>query len=89
MINYDLIGLREINVYEDFAISFIEKNEECIKYFGTAMGLSEIAIIATAMAIAEEYSTRKGLKFIIDEWQDYKCKRGWKLWFLRILSKQT
>lgn len=78
----DRYGLFIDHEYPQYAVDYIKEIGESLKNFGREMGLSDNDIIATAMAIAEEYSAREdymGLKKRFDQFQDWVCRNEIKI----------
>ncbi|MDO5465416.1 MAG: RHS repeat-associated core domain-containing protein, partial [Akkermansia sp.] len=77
----DRLGLFIEEEYPQYAVDFIAEIAEGLKNYGREMGLSDNDIIATAMALAEEYSAREnyfGIKRVLDELQDWICRNEFR-----------
>ena len=81
----DKYGLYIDHQYPKNVVDYISKIGKDLKKYGRGMGLTDNDIIATGMAIAEEYSARDeyfGFKEIIDEFQDWLCRKEFKYVFI-------
>lgn len=84
----DLHGLQPSDNFSEEAKEFIKKNCKCFLATGRDIEeMSEDEIIAAAMAIAEELSTRSGGKQIIDSMQDWLGSKGWTLFHTTDIGK--
>ena len=84
LFHIDVLGLKEQecgHAYTDAAIKWLKEHYQSFLDVAKEFDLSDEVIIATMMAVMEEYSNKRGIHALSDMVQDGKILEG-KLWYI-------